>query len=95
LFLLGICRRYLDESGLPVFVKTDRTIAEKGGTYHLLLLLVVLTADMALSFAALARYGERQEGKEGNGIIAEKLDEYFPDQLSRNGIENLENRRNK
>ena len=37
LFLLGICRRYLDESGLPVFVKTDRTIAEKGGTYHLLL----------------------------------------------------------
>ena len=89
MFLLGICRRYLDESGLPVFVKTDRTIAEKAGRIICSLLLVVLTADMALSFAALARYGERQEGKEGNGVIAEKLDEYFPDQFIEKRYENL------
>ena len=44
---------------------------------------------MALSFAALARYGERQEGKEGNGVIAEKLDEYFPDQFIEKRYENL------
>lgn len=89
MFLLGICRRYLDESGLPFLSRPDRTIAEKGGTYHRSLLLVVLTADMALSFAALARYGERQEGKEGNGVIAEKLDEYFPDQFIEKRYENL------
>lgn len=71
------------------FVKTDRTIAEKAGRIICSLLLVVLTADMALSFAALARYGERQEGKEGNGIIAEKLDEYFPDQFIEKRYENL------
>ena len=89
MFLLGICRRYLDESGLPVFVKTDRTIAEKGGTYHLLLAACCSDGGYALSFAALARYGERQEGKEGNGIIAEKLDEYFPDQFIEKRYENL------
>ena len=88
MFLLGICRRYLDESGLPVFVKTDR-LPKKAGRIICSLLLVVLTADMALSFAALARYGERQEGKEGNGIIAEKLDEYFPDQFIEKRYENL------
>lgn len=86
MFLLGICRRYLDESGLPFLSRQIERLPKKAGRIICSLLLVVLTADMALSFAALARYGERQEGKEGNGVIAEKLDEYFPDSVYRETV---------
>ena len=73
----------------PFLSRQTERLPKKAGRIICSLLLVVLTADMALSFAALARYGERQEGKEGNGIIAEKLDEYFPDQFIEKRYENL------
>lgn len=73
----------------PFLSRQIERLPKKAGRIICSLLLVVLTADMALSFAALARYGERQEGKEGNGVIAEKLDEYFPDQFIEKRYENL------
>ena len=53
------------------------------------ILLLFLAADMAVSFAALARYGERQNGKKGTGVVAEMLDEYFSDEFIEDRYENL------
>lgn len=52
-------------------------------------LLVLLAADMLVSALALARYSERQAGKEEQTAVGQALDEFFPDGFIEKRYENL------
>lgn len=73
----------------PFLSKQIERLPKKMGRVLCSILLLFLAADMAVSFAALARYGERQNGKKGTGVVAEMLDEYFSDEFIEKRYENL------
>lgn len=73
----------------PFLSKQIERLSKKMGRVLCSILLLFLAADMAVSFAALARYGERQNGKKGTGVVAEMLDEYFSDEFIEKRYENL------
>ena len=73
----------------PFLSKQIERLPKKKGGVLCSILLLFLAADMAVSFAALARYGERQNGKKGTGVVAEMLDEYFSDEFIEKRYENL------